>query len=435
MRCLALADRWARHGEVVLATAELDGPVPERWRRHGHRVVEARPGTLRDEAPDIIILDGYHLTNEERREACLVAPTVLIDDRGHSGWHDPPAVIDANLVPGTYDAPGLLGSRYALLRPGFHPEPDPGTNVLLTFGGNAPPALVREAVDAVEAPATLVLGALQDDAEGLRQHAEARGLHVEKDVEDMATLMRRSRLAVAAAGGTTLELAACGVPALLVPLVENQQPVAAAAREHGIAHTTTWNTRFKDDVRSFLREDHRHMARRGPRLVDGRGTRRVCTWLRARLITLRPATPNDRDRVLRWNNDPVMRAMSYHPDPIAPDEHDAWWRRRLQDPHSHLLVGELDGDVGFIWFKLRDGEAVVSINVTPERRGAGLGSALVRAATDRFQTEHPVPVVAAVRHVNPASREAFLDADFNPAPDRHEFPDAWIFVRVPEVLA
>lgn len=53
---------------------------------------------------------------------------------------------------------------------------------------------------------------------------------------------------------------------------------------------------------------------------------------------LRPATDDDRDRLLRWRNHPQVREMSLTQHEIDADEHAAWWRRALADPTRQVFV-------------------------------------------------------------------------------------------------
>ena len=53
---------------------------------------------------------------------------------------------------------------------------------------------------------------------------------------------------------------------------------------------------------------------------------------------LRPATDDDRDRLLAWRNHPQVREVSLTQHEITATEHDVWWQRTQADPTRKVLV-------------------------------------------------------------------------------------------------
>jgi RimJ/RimL family protein N-acetyltransferase len=99
-------------------------------------------------------------------------------------------------------------------------------------------------------------------------------------------------------------------------------------------------------------------------------------------VTVRPATPDDRDRVLEWANDPVARAAGFHPRPIAPDEHARWFAGRLAHPATgRVWIGLLDGaPIGIVRVEREaEGPLIVSIALAPDARGRRLSPPLLEA--------------------------------------------------------
>ena len=106
------------------------------------------------------------------------------------------------------------------------------------------------------------------------------------------------------------------------------------------------------------------------------------------IVTVRLATPDDRDLVLGWANDPVTRAWSFHPTPIEPETHAAWFAARLIDQANRLWIGETQGvPVGQVRAHIGDdGRVELGISVAPEARGRRLAAPLLQAgmaAADR----------------------------------------------------
>ena len=132
-------------------------------------------------------------------------------------------------------------------------------------------------------------------------------------------------------------------------------------------------------------------------------------------VALRPAEARDRDLVLEWANDPVTRAWSFHPEPIAADTHAAWYAARLADPDSRIWVGEVAGTpIGQVRAQRgADGRAEVGISVAAGERGKGYAGPLLRAGMAAAQVElDATRLVALVRPDNERSLRLFRGAGF-----------------------
>jgi RimJ/RimL family protein N-acetyltransferase len=115
-------------------------------------------------------------------------------------------------------------------------------------------------------------------------------------------------------------------------------------------------------------------------------------------IVLRPATAADAALLLRWRNDPSTRAQSRRQEPLD-------WPQLIAPPpgaERETLVAELAGiPVGSMHFDYRAGECELSWTVAPERRGAGIGAAMVQAAMAQVRAEH---MTAEIKASNLASQ-------------------------------
>jgi UDP-2,4-diacetamido-2,4,6-trideoxy-beta-L-altropyranose hydrolase len=315
MRCLALAEAWMEAGgRVTFATNEIPEALALRITRAGARVVHvATPGdtsrVAREVGAAFAVLDGYHLAAAEQEAlAGAGARLLVIDDGGETATRAAALVLNQNAHATTslYAALGagpelLLGTTFALLRREFRAAaaeglarevPDLARHVLVTFGGADTANLAPRAIDAL-APldgldVLVVAGTANARAAELSAPPEARAkIRVELSVDDMAAQMREADLAVVAAGSTTWELAASGVPVIAVVVADNQLGVAAAIEELGlgIALGPAATLSSRDIREAVVRlagdvEARRRMARRGRELIDGRGAVRVCAALR-----------------------------------------------------------------------------------------------------------------------------------------------------------
>jgi UDP-4-amino-4,6-dideoxy-N-acetyl-beta-L-altrosamine N-acetyltransferase len=60
-------------------------------------------------------------------------------------------------------------------------------------------------------------------------------------------------------------------------------------------------------------------------------------------VTLRPITPEDRDRLLDWRNLPEIARWMYSDHRISPEEHARWFTHALSDPARCYWIIQLDG--------------------------------------------------------------------------------------------
>ena len=127
-------------------------------------------------------------------------------------------------------------------------------------------------------------------------------------------------------------------------------------------------------------------------------------------MTLRHATTGDSDLLLAWRNDPVTIAMSLTPEPVTRDDHINWFAHALADDARTPLIAE-NGNMPVGTVRLdtfAEGEYEVSITVSPDHRGQGIGQAILAAANTLAFTALGVHrLVATVREDNHASRRIF----------------------------
>ena len=157
-------------------------------------------------------------TSERRREADLVF-SPLIPQLEQMDWTG-------------FSGKILAGSQYVLLRRNFvGPVPDPGNSIpkiLISMGASDPAGLIFKVVDALEAlrevfQAVLVVGRAFNQRQALAERMESvwRPYDIRDNVENMAALMAEADLAIASFGMTVYELAATGVPAVVICLTND----------------------------------------------------------------------------------------------------------------------------------------------------------------------------------------------------------------------
>lgn len=122
---------------------------------------------------------------------------------------------------------------------------------------------------------------------------------------------------------------------------------------------------------------------------------------------------------MAWRNDPDAVRFSTTGRRVTAEEHERWFATiQKPDSRTRLWIGEQDGvPVGQVRIDADDGGGTVSIAVGAERRGRGIGTAMLRALLDEVSrtsaTDH---LTAMVRADNAASLRAFRAAGFHTAP-------------------
>lgn len=474
MRCLALAQAWAEGGGSVLFCGRIESATLRgRLAAEGFGLAEPGPApadtvallAARDLAGCWVALDGYHFGPEWQGDLEAAGHKVLAVDDGALLPRYAARVILApehDASPAAYVAPPstlvLAGPRYRLLRRGFAGLSRPvrrageGAAVLVAFGGADSANATRDAVlglDSALGPqdaALVVLGPVNPHRPSVQQALDTVSYRYElfQDVADMAGLYARSRLAVSASGGMAWEMAACGLPAVLVPMAPNQEPGAVFLAQAGAALLAAGpqdlaNRAVAGMVRALLGDASRleAMAEAGRAICDGQGAARVRRVLaaldrdQAAEFVLRRAEPGDVEQVFRLANDPEVRRNSFSPDPIALEAHRGWYAAKLAAPGTAFFVLALEGAVAALARYDRTGDgAEVDVAVHSAFRGRGLGIRILRQTAALAAAALDVDRINALVFTgNAASRRCFARAGFASAGlvrERGRECEAWV---------
>jgi UDP-2,4-diacetamido-2,4,6-trideoxy-beta-L-altropyranose hydrolase len=332
MRCLTLADALGARGACVrFVSRHLPRHLEEIVRRRGHEIVltgatgpspldelghaewlgtsqqadaDATADALGVERWDAAIVDHYALdVRWESAVRRVVQRIVVIDDLADR-VHDCDILLDQNVYAGMEtryadlvprSCTQFIGPHYALVRPEFRewrarvaPRAGAIERVLVAFGGVDAGDLTGSAIRALRSlPADgwkvdVVVGASHPRLHGVRADCAAAGfaLHVQSD--RMAELMAAADLALGAAGSTSWERCAVGLPTVCAATAHNQVAIAQGLEEAGASLTVTGQGGIRDTdlvtALAALAEDPARVARMSRAawdLVDGLGARRV----------------------------------------------------------------------------------------------------------------------------------------------------------------
>ncbi|MDD3828051.1 MAG: UDP-2,4-diacetamido-2,4,6-trideoxy-beta-L-altropyranose hydrolase [Anaerolineae bacterium] len=463
MRCLALAQAWqAAGGRAELVTADLEISLSLRLESEGINVLNlaAESGSSRDAqdtaaiARDLgatwMVVDGYQFDAAYQQALKRAGLRLLfVDDYGHSSHYYADLVLNQNIETreALYarhepDTRLLLGTRYALLRREFWPwrgwqrKVRPGARrVLVTLGGSDPDNVALKVLYALgnlgqtslgDLDGLLLLGSSNPHEGILRQAIREMALRVriERRVTRMPLPMSWADICLAAGGSTCWELALMGLPSLLFVLAENQRANAEGMQAAGAAHNLGWHrdvssvTLAGEMERLLLsREVREAMARTGQRLVDGYGALRVVAEMSGGVVVrVRPAEQADVRLVFEWANDPLTRAMSFHPEPISWAEHERWFRRAMSTAALLFLIVEVEeGEAWTPCCQVRiDQDGTVSISIAPGYRSRGLAVPALRAAMVHSRQRGRRELKAFIKPENERSQKIFCQAGFEP---------------------
>lgn len=263
---------------------------------------------IKDLQPDWLVVDHYALG--ERWEKTLrpeCRRLMSIDDLADR-THDCDVLLDQNLGRSAEDYKGLvpsdcallIGPAYALLRPEFaalreyslaRREQPQIRRLLITMGGvdkdNATGAVLdalRKAVLPSDCNLTIVMGPHAPWLKEVRNQAEQMPWKTEVlvNVQDMARLMAESDLAIGAAGSTSWERCAMGLPSAIVVLADNQIDIAKKLESAGAAIAITLDCLGKKiDLLFKSTKVLPEMSRLAAQITEGTGLIHVVAKMRS----------------------------------------------------------------------------------------------------------------------------------------------------------
>ncbi|CAK0739139.1 hypothetical protein CCP3SC1AL1_1000007 [Gammaproteobacteria bacterium] len=141
-------------------------------------------------------------------------------------------------------------------------------------------------------------------------------------------------------------------------------------------------------------------------------------------VSIRPIRDEDREQLWILSNDLEVRSQSFCTNPIPWEVHCRWFAKHRADPNWWAWVGmnEQNNPVGFVRFQIERNCAEVSVNVSKEARGQGIGKQLIsKGCATLFSSTQVVEVAAKIKKDNFASISAFLASGFCKVPVDEEY--------------
>jgi UDP-2,4-diacetamido-2,4,6-trideoxy-beta-L-altropyranose hydrolase len=410
-----------------------------------------------------VVVDGYHfLENYQQAVRDAGFKLMCVDDYGHCPVWSANAILNHNLyapdrifISSVSDVKILAGPRFALLRREFLQIPDsqapisPLRRILITLGGVDQDNGTGQVLDLLEKVVSppleirVLIGAGNPHRESLRQRESRHQLEIAGPSDDMPAELAWADGVISAGGGTCFEWLRYRLPAAVVTIAANQEPVAEVLARRGLATCLGWPENWAVSetavtaLEHFIANQNDHVEK--PTTVDGQGARRAAAVVLNRPIFLRRAMPEDAMLYFNWANDPETRAGSLSTAEIPLENHLQWFASRVTSETTLLFVCEdpLHGPVGQVRFeKMENGHHLLSYSLDHRFRGRRLSLPMLSTALTKLAGA-TMGVLAKAKTGNPASLKTLRQAGFRDLPSSTEevaelfLPPELIFQRTP----
>lgn len=453
MRCIALGQAWRRTGgEAIFVSRPLPPGIARRLNSYGfeHISLNGQPGSAADadelariarmhSAPWIVI-DGYAFRSDyHRRVLGQVNRTLLIrDDRAAvqtlaTTIVNPQLFARGEFYETAVGAELLMGVTYAPLRQEFDQQSasqrlhGPCRRMLVVFGAADPNDMMSQALKALssfEQPVhiDLVRGPCRQGTVNLACGSMPRQVNWHHDVDCLNELMSQADLAITAGGSTCYELAVMGVPMIVVAIAENQEAVGESLVKRGAAvylgrQSAVTPSTMLQAIQQLADSPERRqsLARNAGNLIDGQGAQRIVSRMWRHMMRLRPAQLQDADLLFKWQRDKDVRRWSFSKGPENLDRHIDWFRAKLADSDSSILICETESGepVGCVRRDRTGSHVTCGLVIDPSFRGRRLASLVLQWAIERWTKIDPnLALDAWIKPENEASRRCFRQAGF-----------------------
>jgi len=117
-----------------------------------------------------------------------------------------------------------------------------------------------------------------------------------------------------------------------------------------------------------------------------------------------------------WNNDPKVREMAFHSNPISWDYYQAWFKDKLTDPNYviYIVLNEEEVPVGEARFDFSgQSQAEISIMIANPWRQKGYGKEVILSGVEKVFASTSIHTLHAyIKPENTASLKSFEKAGF-----------------------
>ena len=263
--------------------------------------------SINSETIDWLVVDQYELDERWEKELRPLVKKIFVIDDLANRKHVCDVLLDQNLVSNfktryqslvNKSCKTLLGPQFALLQPDFQlirerkHRVDKIASILVYFGGSDIHNLTGKTIEAFQKldrggiRLNVVLGFDSPNKDIIRKQIEQdERISLHNILPSLAPLMKRSDLAIGAAGATTWERCCLGLPSLVITIADNQKAVAEELGSRGLIkylghHDSVSSSSLYSALEECLEvKSLDDWSEDCMDLVDGLGTRRVCSAL------------------------------------------------------------------------------------------------------------------------------------------------------------
>ena len=135
-------------------------------------------------------------------------------------------------------------------------------------------------------------------------------------------------------------------------------------------------------------------------------------------VNIRKANEDDLLLYFEWTNDEEVRKQSFNSEPVALENHEKWFHKKLADPNCLMLVFEdaQQVPIGQVRFESNKEHKISVIGVSLDKnfRGRGFAGKILTLASTWFFRENPnYTIQAFIKTDNKGSINAFIKAGFS----------------------
>ena len=439
VRSLALADMLKNDFDCIFYTAEPSDYQIRELRKVCPFISLSEKTKFEDflsclDGSEIVVLDNYYYTTEYQKQIKEKGCKLVCIDDMHDKHYVADIVInhaygchkeDYSVEPYTQLS---LGLNYALLRKPFldiNAKPNHSQKrVLICYGGldvhNLTCKTILSLGDVIEKyQVEVIVGAAFSAKEELAKHASKNTnihIHTALNAEEMSALMRESQVAFLSASSVLWEAIFSGCKIIYGYYVDNQLDICRNVGNNlslGLSYVGDLREVTSDNLKTAFLKAVDSDALAGFKKPD---VRSHYLALFNSSVTIREATIDDAKLFFEWANDPVVRQMAFHTEPIPWENHIKWFNTKVKSPKSHLLLCYHGLEpIGQVRFDILDGdEAEIDISIDKDQRGKGYGRAMLNAAIEyEYLMNNVSSFISEVKHENLSSNKLFLTCGFH----------------------
>ncbi len=122
---------------------------------------------------------------------------------------------------------------------------------------------------------------------------------------------------------------------------------------------------------------------------------------------LRLAKEEDKDLLLEWANDSLVRKNSFKSNQIEKDEHEKWFHRLMESSNEYIYIYVVnDCEAGYVRITLVENTAEIHYSICSAMRNNGLAKRMLNLLIEELQRNYPqiVNVIARVKSNNEISK-------------------------------